>query len=141
MSAFRRPATYLVMAVLAALLMSAPAVADEEEPGEDTTSSTSLYPIAPPPGPAPAPAGGPPAGPPAAPPAEVANVQVEVGKNQPLPAVVAPAEAQAPAPADVEAEALAFTGLSVPPLAALALGFAALAVVLIRAGRKRQAGS
>jgi hypothetical protein len=138
MSVPRRPTTYLVMAVLAALVMTAPAFADEEdEPSEDVSSSTSLYPIAPAPGPAPAPADAPAPGPAAGPAAEVQPIQVEVGKNRPLPAVVAPEVVEA----QVEDAALAFTGMSVLPLVAVALGFAALAVLLIRAGRRRQAGS
>jgi hypothetical protein len=134
MSVFRRPTSYLAIAVLAALWMTAPAVADEDEPREDVSSST-LYPIAPAPGPGPVPAGGPAPGPAA----EVADVQVEVGRNQPLPPVVAPAAIEAPA--EAAKGALAFTGISLLPLAALAFGLTVLALALIRAGRRRQAGS
>jgi hypothetical protein len=137
MTVLRRPTTYLVMAVLAALVMTAPAFADEEDQPSEDVSSSQLYPIAPAPGPAPAPADAPAPGPAAGPAAEVQPIQVEVGKNRPLPAVVAPEVVEA----QVEEAALAFTGMSVLPLVALALGFAGLAVVLIRAGRRRQAGS
>lgn len=138
MSDLRRPASLLAIAVVAALWITAPAVAQEDEEGEDT-SSTQLYPIAPAPGPAPAPAGGPAPGPAAGPATDVADVQVEVGKNRPVDPVVAPAAIEAPA--EAAKGALAFTGISLLPLAALAFGLTVLALALIRAGRRRQAGS